>query len=103
MFPERDKREENTEAYLKMLRNPYLDILGHADDSTVPCDFEAMVRTAGEEGKLLELNNNSITAHRPGSLPSLKKYILCCKAPAGRGSASPATPTFIPWWAAWSP
>ena len=80
MFPERDKREENTEVYLKMLRNPYIDILGHADDPTVPCDFEAMVRTAGEEGKLLELNNNSTTAHRPGSLPSLKKYILCCKA-----------------------
>ena len=44
MFPERDKREENTEAYLKMLRNPYLDILGHADDSTVPCDFEEIGR-----------------------------------------------------------
>lgn len=80
MFPERKKREENTEVYCKMLRNPYVDILGHADDPSVPCDFEALVRTAGEEGKLLELNNNSTTAHRPGSLPSLKAYILCCKA-----------------------
>ena len=34
---------------------------------------------AQEHGKLLELNNNSTTAHRPGSLPSLKRYILCCK------------------------
>lgn len=73
MFPERDKRDENTKVYLQMLRNPYIDILGHADDPSVPCDFEAMVRTASEEGKLLELNNNSTTAHRPGSLPSLKK------------------------------
>lgn len=80
MFPERNKREKNTEVYCKMIRNPYIDILGHADDPSVPCDFEALVRTAGEEGKLLELNNNSTTAHRPGSLPSLKQYILCCKA-----------------------
>lgn len=80
MFPERDRREKNTEVYCKMLQNPWIDILGHADDPSVPCDFEALVRTAQEEGKLLELNNNSTTAHRPSSLPSLKEYILCCKA-----------------------
>lgn len=80
MFPERDKRDENTATYLEMLRNPYIDIIGHADDPTVPCDFEAMVSQAQKYGKLLELNNNSTTAHRPGSLPSLKRYILCCKA-----------------------
>ena len=57
MFPERAKREENTAVYVQMLKNPCIDILG-----------------------LLELNNNSTTAHRPGSLDSLKQYILCCKA-----------------------
>lgn len=80
MFPERDKKDENTATYLEMLRNPYIDIIGHADDPSVPCDFEAMVVQAQKYGKLLELNNNSTTAHRPGSLPSLKRYILCCKA-----------------------
>ena len=80
MFPERARAERNTEVYLKMLRSPCIDILGHADDPSVPCDFEAMIRTASEEGKLLELNNNSTTPHRPGSLDSLKRYILCCKA-----------------------
>ena len=88
MFPERAERDKNTEVYCQMLRNPYIDIIGHADDPSVPCDFEAMVRTAQEEGKLLELNNNSTTAHRPGSLPSLKQYILCCKAHGQRVCAA---------------
>lgn len=80
MFPERDMAEANTATYCEILKNPYIDIIGHADDPTVPCDFEAMVQAAQAHGKLLELNNNSTTAHRPGSLPSLKRYILCCKA-----------------------
>ena len=113
MFPERADREANTATYLEMLRNPWVDILGHADDPSVPCEFEALVaeakrqgklleelaKTAGAKvagrlvqareaahpatylgtGKLLELNNNSTTPHRPGSLLSLKAYILCCK------------------------
>lgn len=79
MFPERADREANTNTYLEILRNPWIDILGHADDPSVPCDFEALVAQAKRYGKLLELNNNSTTAHRPGSLPSLRKYILCCK------------------------
>lgn len=79
MFPAKANRDANTATYLAMLRHPYIDILGHADDPSVPCDFEAMVLEAQKQGKLLEFNNNSTTAHRPGSLPSLKEYILCCK------------------------
>jgi len=79
MFPGKADRDGNTATYLEMLANPYIDILGHADDPSVPCDFEAMIKQAQDYGKLLEFNNNSTTAHRPGSLPSLKKYILCCK------------------------
>lgn len=80
MFPEKAYKDGNTAVYLKMLQNPYIDMIGHADDPSVPCDFEAMIEMAQREGKLLELNNNSTTAHRPGSLESLKKYILTCKA-----------------------
>ena len=77
-------KKENTQAFLKVMENPYVDIIGHADDPSVPCDFEAIVQEAQHQGKLLELNNNSTTAHRPGSLPSLKQYILCCKAHSQR-------------------
>ena len=77
-------KKENTQVFLKVMENPYVDIIGHADDPSVPCDFEAIVQEAQHQGKLLELNNNSTTAHRPGSLPSLKQYILCCKAHSQR-------------------
>ena len=80
MFPEKADGAANTATYVAMLQDPYVDILGHADDPSVPCDFDTIVREAGRQGKLLELNNNSTTAHRPGSLPFLKRYILCCKA-----------------------
>lgn len=79
MFPERARKDANTATYVHMLQNPHIDILGHADDPSVPCDFEALATEARRQGKLLELNNNSTTPHRPGSLPSLKAYILCCK------------------------
>lgn len=79
MFPERGLADANTATYCEILKNPCIDIIGHADDPAVPCDFETLVRAARDQGKLLELNNNSTTAHRPGSLPFLKRYILCCK------------------------
>lgn len=44
-----------------------------------PVTLTPLCRRPGAR-KLLELNNNSTTAHRPGSLPSLKRYILCCRA-----------------------
>lgn len=80
IFPERAKKDENTEVYRKILTDPYIDMIGHADDPAVPCDFEALIEQAQRYGKLLELNNNSTTEHRPGSLPFLKEYIRCCKA-----------------------
>jgi putative hydrolase len=72
-------KEENTSAYIGALRNPYIDILGHPDDPAVPCDFSALAREAVKLGKLLELNNNSLTPHRPNSKPSLVEFIKTCK------------------------
>ena len=57
MFPEKMDRAANTATYLEILKNPYVDIIGHADDPSVPCDFEAIVQEAQHQGKLLELNN----------------------------------------------
>lgn len=53
-------REENTRAYLKAMENPYVNIIGHPDDSRYPVDYEALVRGAKEHGVLLELNNSSL-------------------------------------------
>ena len=79
VFPVKQDAAANTEVYLKLLRDPYIDIIGHPDDARVPCDLDALVTEAGRRGKLLEVNNLSATPHRPGSLPVVRAYLRCCK------------------------
>lgn len=55
--------EQNTSAYLHAMENPYVNIIGHPDDSRYPVDYEALVRAVKERKVLLELNNGS---YQPG-------------------------------------
>jgi len=57
-------REFNTEAGINAMKNPYVNILGHPDDSRYPLDYRALVQAARENHVLLELNNSSL---RPNS------------------------------------
>ena len=52
--------ENNTRAYVEVMKKPYINIIGHPDDSRVPVDYEVLVKTAKETGTLLELNNSSL-------------------------------------------
>ena len=52
--------KENTEAYLNVMKNPYVNIIGHPDDGRYDIDYEALVQGAKEYGKVLELNNHSM-------------------------------------------
>lgn len=71
--------EQNTQAYLHALRNPYVDILGHAEDARIPADRVSMVQEAQRQGKLIELNNNSLTAHRGYGEQTVVEYMQLCK------------------------
>ena len=51
---------ENTKAYLNVMKNPYVNIIGHPDDGRYEIDYEALVQGAKEYGKVLELNNHSM-------------------------------------------
>ncbi|MDO5422978.1 MAG: phosphatase [Eubacteriales bacterium] len=53
-------KAENTHAYIQAMKNPYINIIGHPDDSRYPVDYLALVQAAKEFGTLLELNNNSL-------------------------------------------
>ncbi|MEL7658026.1 MAG: phosphatase [Bacillota bacterium] len=70
---------KNTQAYIGAIQNPYIDMLGHADDPRIPCDFEAIILEAKRLHKLLELNNNSLTPHRPNSRESITTFAKLCK------------------------
>mgnify|MGYP003226317491 CR=1 FL=1 len=54
-------REENTFAVVTALKNPYVTILGHPDDGKFQLDYEAVVKTAKEHHRMIELNNTSLT------------------------------------------
>ncbi len=69
--------EENTAACLAALRHPCVDMLGHIDDARTPCRFETLVREAGERGKIIEINNNSLR-NRRGSIPRVEEIARLC-------------------------
>lgn len=52
--------EQNTNAVIKAMENPYIDIVGHPDDGRYPLDYERIVRAAKETKTLLEINNASL-------------------------------------------
>ena len=45
--------EENTNALIKVMDNPYVNIIGHPDDSRYPVDYERLVKAAKEKHVLL--------------------------------------------------
>ena len=51
--------EGNTETVLKVIGNPFVDILGHPDDSHLPLDYERIAAKAAETGTIIELNEYS--------------------------------------------
>lgn len=52
--------EDNTNALIGAMKNPYVNIIGHPDDGRYPVDYESLVKAAKEYKVLLELNNNSL-------------------------------------------
>lgn len=53
-------RQQNTDACIKAMQNPYVTILGHPDDGRYPIDYEALVLAAKKHHVLLECNNGSL-------------------------------------------
>lgn len=52
--------EENTNAIIKVIQNPYVNIIAHPDDSRYPLDYDAVVGAAKEYNVALEINNSSL-------------------------------------------
>ena len=52
--------QENLNAYIKAMKNPHVNIIGHPDDGRFPVDMEKLVLAARENHVLLELNNASL-------------------------------------------
>lgn len=73
--------EDNTKALLNVMKNPYVKIIGHPDDSRYPLDYERLVEGAVSMGKVLEVNNTSIHPQsvRQGARENILKMLEFCK------------------------
>ncbi|MCY6371265.1 phosphatase [Clostridium ganghwense] len=71
--------EENTEAFLNAMDNPYVDIIGHSGNPNFPIYEEEIVKKAKEKDILIELNNSSFKTSRIGSAPICTKIAELCK------------------------
>ena len=72
---------ENTKAYLNVMKNPYVNIIGHPDDARFPIDYKELVLGAKEHHVLLEVNNSSLlpTSYRGNPRESYEKMLAYCK------------------------
>ncbi len=74
-------KEENTNAIINTMKNPYVNIIGHPDDGRFPLDYERIVKAAKEYDVLLELNNSSLApgSFRPNAKENDLELLLLCK------------------------
>lgn len=60
--------EENTQALIKTMENPYVDAIAHSGNPAFPIDIQRFVEAAKENHVLIEINNSSFTGQsRRGS------------------------------------
>ena len=74
-------REENTAAFLSVVKNPLVDIIGHPDDDRIPIELEPIILAAKEHHKLIEINNSSLLENgaREGAYENQLEILRLCK------------------------
>ncbi len=73
--------EENTQALINAIKNPYVNIIGHPCDPRYPFDIHKTVLCARDNNVLLEINNASYNPKngRHGGEPMTLDLLLECK------------------------
>lgn len=73
-------KKENTNAVIKAMENPYVDVLGHPGDPRYEMDVEAIFQTAKDTGCILEMNNASLVPNgfRKGSEKYMTELLRLC-------------------------
>ncbi len=73
--------EDNTQTLMKVMSNPYVNVLGHPGDPRILFDIPKVVAFAKKTGTILEVNNSSLKPNstRFGGLDIIKNIIAECK------------------------
>ncbi|HIT84781.1 MAG TPA: phosphatase [Candidatus Ornithomonoglobus intestinigallinarum] len=69
---------DHTGAYLNIVNDPRVDIICHSGTAAYPYDYERIIKLAGENNKLIEINNHSF-AVRKSSIPNCRRIAELCK------------------------
>lgn len=72
-------REQNTAAYINVIKNPNIDIISHPDSCRIDYDIEAVCDAAKEYHTLLEVNNNSLRTRSRKSKDNVIRMLQYCK------------------------
>ena len=69
---------------MKVMENPFVDVIGHPGDPRYDVDYKEVFRQAKETGTILEINNASLIpgGFRDGSQENVKE-ILCMSMEEG--------------------
>lgn len=69
---------EHTAGWLKVIRNPYVDIIGHSGRGPFPMEIDEVVALCREQDKLVEINN--LTLSEKNYQSQCYKIASACKA-----------------------
>lgn len=64
--------EENTNAMIGAMKNPFINIIAHPGNPYYPIDVDKVVQCAKETDTLLEINNGTFVGSRKGSFENCK-------------------------------
>lgn len=73
--------EENTNGMIKVISNPYINIISHPGDGTAKLHFEPIVIASKENHTLLEINNSSLKPcrNKPEARDNNLEILRLCK------------------------
>ena len=74
-------RAENTEAFINVMKNPCVKILGHSDNTHYPVNYDALARVARETGTIFEINEASLApyGYRGDTRENCFEILRCCR------------------------
>lgn len=64
---ELSSERDNTDVILKVLKNPYVNVIAHPGNPMYPLNVKETVSAAKRAGVVIEINNSSFTGSRTGS------------------------------------
>lgn len=71
---------ENTRSSIQAMKNPYVKVLGHPDDSRYPLLYNELILAAREYGMIIEINNSSLhpQSARKGGVENVRTLLELC-------------------------